>query len=134
MKTAKTVIGSILASAKNHDDGDRMVRTIKIGEWVRQGDINIQRVERSAVKGKEIKDHQLAPGNTKGSRHILETGKRVRILSPGLNDPLQGPFIVAQERFTVTHPEHSNISLPSGSYAVTYQRDLAQENRARVMD
>ena len=132
-KTAKQVMGEIETAATEHSAELRMVRTIEVGQFVRQGDVYLQRVEsKKPAKSTEIKDRQLAPGNTPGSRHVVEGD--VKLYKPAGADPLVGPTIVAPERFTLTHPEHAHVSLPSGQYACTFQRDFMQEERARVQD
>lgn len=125
-------IAAISASAKTHTADERMVRTIVAPQWIRQGDINVQRVADDAPRGKPTTERQLAPGTSKGSRHTVSG--EVRVFEPAVADPLTGPIIESDERFVVEHPEHANVSLPSGTYAVTYQRDFAQEERARVQD
>ncbi len=128
---AVEVIERIRTNAETHTEQElRMIRVIEVGQWARQGDIAVQRVDEEP-RTKRTADRQLAPGNTKGSRHILE-GKVDAYEGGG--DLLEGPLLIARERFTVTHPEHAHISLPSGTYRVTYQRDLQMEERARVMD
>ncbi|HXJ41719.1 MAG TPA: hypothetical protein VNH18_20755 [Bryobacteraceae bacterium] len=75
---------------------------------------------------------QLAPGTTQGSRHCirdLSTVKLWRIASP---TPLDGPVIEAPSGVTVEHPEHGDVTLPPGVYAVVYQRALAEELRRTV--
>ena len=128
---AQKTIEKLTTDAQAHTADLRMVRTIAVDQWVRQGDICVQRIS-AHTKAKPTDDRQLAPGTTKGSRHIVVGD--VTIYPPIGNDPLTGPTIHAPERFTVTHPEHADVSLPSGDYAVTYQRDYAQEERARVAD
>jgi len=129
---AETSIEQIQVAAQNHGAELRMVRTITVGQWIRQGDVFLRRVEANHPRGKETANRQLAPGKTKGSRHIVEGD--VTICAPTTTDPLVGPIVKADERFTVAHPEHAHVSLPSGTYATTFQRDFAQEERARVMD
>ena len=124
------VMDKIQKEADKHTDELRFVRTIAIDDVVRQGDIYITCTDLDP-RGEEIAERQLAPGSTKGSRHVAHGDVKLYKVN---NDVLTGPLIVARERFEVKHPEHSNISMPSGSYAVTYQRDLAAEERARVQD
>lgn len=133
-ENAEKTITAIQQDAQQHAAPDlRMVRTIDVGQHVRQGDVYIERIAPDAAHGASITDRQLAPGTTKGSRHCVDGD--VRLFAPsGEVDPLTGPIIDASERFTVTHPEHAHISLPSGRYAVTYQRDYAAEERTRVRD
>lgn len=129
---AVSVLAKIEAEAKTHSNDLRMVRTMEVGQWVRQGDIHVERIEKMPTGLKARSDRQLALGATQGSRHVCESGPKLYDLrSP---NPLQGPLVDAPERFVVTHPEHAHVSLPRGLYAVTYQRDFAEEEIAAVRD
>ena len=76
---------------------------------------------------------QLAPGTTKGSRHILDSVDGVAFYADPQADVLTGPVIETECERTVTHPEHGDVVLPAGVYAITYQRAYADELR-RVAD
>ena len=114
------------------DNELRFIKKMKVGQWAHQGDIAIQMVDKIR-SGKESNELQLAPGTTKGSRHVLAdfTG---RITLPNDRGPLEGPEFEAKERFTLKHPEHAHYSLPSGKYRVIYQRNLELEEIERVRD
>lgn len=131
---AKSILDKILTEAEANSDSLRMVRTIEVGQWVRQGDVYLRAIQAPALDTYEpIAERQLAPGTTKGSRHIAEGNVTIyRYDAPA--SPLLGPVVCAHERFTVTHPEHAHVSLPSGWYQVLFQRDFAQEELARVAD
>ena len=132
--TAEAVFSQIKDAAERHANPEvRFVRTMQVGQWVRQGDINIARVGDRAARGTETWRRQLAPGETQGSRHVVADGG-VRVYLPAKPGPLVGPVIVAKERCVVTHPEHAHVSLPSGTYAVTFQRNYAMEEITRVQD
>jgi hypothetical protein len=154
---AREVIDDIEQQAKEANDDLRMARVVEPGQWLRQGDITVVRVDHAPHVQASEKAHpsQLAPGNTKGSRHVLKGAaaffidveeffesefadsmakvmglERTREL-----EPLIGPLIKAPKRFTITHPEHSDLSLPGGcEYLVLYQRDYEQEEISRVAD
>lgn len=155
--TAQTVIAEIEENAKSFAAPTpelRMVRTIEVGEHVRQGDCLIERLTRvPKVFSVRTTNRQLAPGTTQGSRHVLGVAKtdwlgewsqpdqlphehEVWILPKAEQEkqPLVGPVIVITGRCVVTHPEHAHVSLPSGTYGVTYERDLEREEIARVVD
>ncbi len=98
--------------------------------------------------GKPIKDRQLAPGTTQGSRHVAEgdcelldvnrmdMAVTVNRLVRGGAVPFQliGPAVRCIGDVTVTHPEHGHRTLPAGGdWAVVFQRDHAEEVR-RVRD
>lgn len=126
------VIEKIQEAAKKQTAELRFVRAMDLDQVARQGDIYLTKIEDVPEGAKEINEMQLAPGTTKGSRHVVH-GARVFVL-PESTDPLLGPIVTSKERFEVQHPEHANFSMPSGTYQVTYQRDYAREERARVMD
>lgn len=133
--TAAEVLDKIVKNAETFTEAHtdlRFARTVGMEEWIRQGDIALVRISKDSSVGNPITERQLAPGTTQGSRHIVE-GK-VKLFAPATGDPLSGPVIDAPGRFTVTHPEHADISLPAGRYGVFYQRDLQKEERARIQD
>ncbi len=76
---------------------------------------------------------QVAPGNTQGSRHILDSLRGVKIFQRPNATPLQGPIMRFAEERTLTHPEHGDVVCPPGVYEITYQRAFADELR-RVQD
>lgn len=119
------------------NDGDHRIETMSAGDAWAQGDVAI--IALDAVPADAMLDEspsaQLAPGNTQGSRHLLDSldGLRLFARTGGEATPLAGPVIEAERRFSVTHPEHGNVSLPPGVYQVRYQRAFAEELR-RVQD
>lgn len=103
----------------------RMVRTCPVGDVaLRQGDIYIWRLPALPKGCTQRADRQLALGQSVGSRHVAEAGPVLYDLPEKARHPLLGPVIEAPERFTVTHPEHAHLSLPSGTYQVGYQLDM----------
>jgi len=113
----------------------RVVKKITIGQAVRQGDIYLHRVEDDHPRGDESENKQLAVGATRGSRHLAVGANCFEPQAVpswvDANQPL-GPLIVAQDSFTVTHPEHAHCELPRGTYQVTHQMD--PRTRQRVED
>lgn len=121
----------------------RIVRSIKPGQFIRQGDVYVLCVGDNTELGKPSKMRQLAPGSSKGSRHIVEGDARMSIgwVEPeGLNlyaqaakmlrvprerivAALAGPAIHADGAFRVTHPEHADYTLPGGCYVTWGQLD-----------
>jgi len=132
MVDTRTAMERTQECARTHNAEARMVRTIPIGHHVRQGDIFLTRIATLPEGLKQTTERQLAPGTTKGSRHILSGSAVAYTRTNG--DVLEGPVVVGKERFVVEHPEHGNASIPRGVYSCTYQRDFAKEERARVMD
>jgi len=134
MTTINKTLDNIKQSAATHTAQERFVRTMQIGEWFAQGDldiIQITKIEFDSLKGVKTQ-HQLAPGSTKGSRHIASNG--VQVFTNKNNDALAGPVLSATARWSVTHPEHADVSLPAGYYRIDYQRDYELEERERVRD
>lgn len=92
---------------------------------MQQGDIYIHPVAADHPRGAPIANRQLAEGNTKGSRHILEGGVQV---FAGTTRPTYvperfplGPCFVVAESAHLTHPEHAWLAMGAGTYQVTYQ-------------
>ncbi len=114
----------------------RVVDSISEGQFARQGDLYIVSVP--LAEGEPTNERQLAPGSTQGSRHTVDAS--VEVLKPtnymqrnqttkGLS--FYGPMLRSKDRFTVSHPEHADISLPAGCYQVLFQSDFASQQRAR---
>ena len=116
------------------------------GEVAHQGDVYVIRVGewddlysicmdfRRSECGKRTSYRQLAPGTTKGSRHVAE-GDGLTVFAPAKGaDALEGPRIEASEEWCLAHPEHADHVFGPGKYCVTYQRDFASEERTRVVD
>jgi hypothetical protein len=122
------IVKQIEKQAESHSNAPKSVN-LEIGDICRQGDIYIQRVDDTYAKGKQIADTQLAPGTSKGSRHVVEGAK---VYSPETSDILHGPVIVAEQAFVVTHPEHPDYTFGPGTYRVGYQLDA--KTRERVAD
>jgi hypothetical protein len=138
--TLTKVLEDIKKHAAGHTGKEvRAVEKMKIGDIFRQGDCYIKKVEETKF-GKPALSNQLAPGSSKGSRHIVEgaevftgweapasffaaTAKRLGVNRERLVEALQGPAIVAKKSFTVTHPEHADVTLPAGHYVTWGQLD-----------
>ena len=110
----------------------RFIEVLAPGEAIRQGDLYLISIPPYANPGKGSGTRQLAPGETQGSRHIVEGD--VDVITVTTKDPLIGPVVVGKSRFTLTHPEHAHFSMPAGCYQVRYQRDYAAEEVARMRD
>ncbi len=134
-QTVIEVIEKIKADAQKHSDEPRFVRVVSEGDEIRQGDIYLYPVNTAPtnLEAQQSATRQLAPGESKGSRHIVVTPS-VKIFNKKNPNALDGPVLFAEERFVVTHPEHADISCPPGTYNVTYQRDHMKEEMERVRD
>jgi len=137
MSTAvEKIIETLTTKAKELAVSDvRIIKTINVGESVRQGDIYIHCVDKDHAHGKVIQKRQLAIGESKGSRHILE-GENVTVFE-GTTQPewctnsLLGPCIALNERSLISHPEHSNVEMPAGLYQITHQMDARTLERVK---
>ena len=101
-----------------------------------QGDVAIIRIAGVPAGCTEVKpEAQLAPGTTKGSRHILASLEGVEMYRLSNPTPLDGPIMVLKKGGEVTHPEHGNVVLleNEATYHIRYQRAYAEELR-RVED
>lgn len=162
-----------------------------VGDAVRQGDIYIQKIDDIDeppvfYKRVENPNPQLAPGDNKGSRHVLASLAGVEVFEPvdsidartsdefknylalyAESTPesttgrsidwrsrleaqqrelqragrlltaltLRGPILRVKNTVTVTHPEHGDWVLPTGTYQITYQRTVDSARQiARVLD
>lgn len=139
MKNAVETLETIKKSAKTMQQV-RVVEGMKIGEVARQGDIYVERVAAIEGKGTAVKSRQLAPGTTKGSRHIVEDSPNVTLWEsrPSLNGRASfqiGPAIEAKGDFSVTHPEHAFIKFIIGKatqfFQVWFQADFNRKERAK---
>ncbi len=118
------------------------------GEVAHQGDVYIVRVQKhqdvyevhqdlwpqSKKRGPFTVNRQLVPGNTKGSRHVVE-GDKVKVYAvPEGSSPLEGPTIEAEGEWTLTHPEHAHHKFGAGTYVAIFQRDFSQRGVTAVTD
>ena len=134
--TTETVFNEVQSKAESIAcDKERAIEVMDIGDEVRQGDIYITMIDGKPAGAKQIKDAilQLAPGNTQGSRHCLRSFEGVKLFALDNPGPLDGPIIVADQPFTIDHPEHGNRTFPAGTFAITFQRAFADDLR-RVQD
>lgn len=130
---------AITESAKTADHNMRHVESIAVGEFARQGDCYLLRLDKPITGWRPTDERQLAPGVSNGSRHVAEGA--VEIFTSPESNPVErlrdgrsrllGPQIVAKERFTVTHPEHAHVSLPAGTYQTSYQLDYVRQQAVR---
>ena len=121
----------------------RVVRRIEIGHAVQQGDVYLHRVADDFPRGEQIGagSVQIALGEGNGARHMAEGPVRVFkgvSLPPGCGSPLDvhpseitGPVVIADDTWSLTHPEHPHHSLPAGTYQTTYQYDPQTMRRVR---
>ena len=135
MKTALEVHNNLLemAGQVNHQEC-RVIDSMEIGQAIRQGDVYLVKVKEKPADLVPTLDLQIAKGETKGSRHILEQTPTLKVYKLKSPSPLQGPVIESKERINLTHPEHAHFSLPAGCYTSYYQQDFAAEEIRAVRD
>lgn len=132
MKTATEVLSEIQSAAAETRPDVRRVATMKPGEYARQGDVYVTRLNELPELGKPYEGRQLAPGTSKGSRHVVALSVDADLFDVVQPGPLDGPIIDAKSRLLIEHPEHGHLDLPPGVYAVTYQRDYARERADEI--
>jgi hypothetical protein len=118
----------------NHNT-TRVVKDIPIGKGIRQGDVYLKRVEKIPPEySVHTMDLKIAKGDTKGSRHILEDTKGLRVYRKSSPGPLEGPAFTSVTDIHLTHPEHPSFCLAAGTYLSYYQRDMSLEEIRAVRD
>lgn len=132
MEVAK-VAERIEQEAKTASGAKRIIKKMKVGETIRQGDIYLVRISELTEQERKIckpwKGQQLVRGTQGGARHMAEGAKlfesdRQRFTSKARTaTTLLGPIVIAERRCTITHPEHAHFELPRGHYQTVYQLD-----------
>jgi len=117
------------------------VGKIPIGKHVRQGDVYLVHVEGNqksdimhdgSTDGE--KSLQLAPGETKGSRHFLNVVPGVRLFAPHRQSEFLGGYIEVDEGATarVTHPTHREFHIEGPcNLQVKFPMDLSDPQQIR---
>ena len=126
MTESTRVLKWIRREAEGNESTLRWVEACAAGDEMRQGDVYLYPLRAPPEVGASLGHYtkQIAPGSTTGSRHVI-LGE-ADIYARKKNGPLDGPYVHAHERVTLTHPEHAHISLPAGWYEVRYQRDYEE--------
>ena len=117
----------------------RNLRRMEINSAIQQGDVYLHRVDVSHPRGDKLGTRQVAVGDNIGARHVVEgkisvfSGKKLpeTFKSQEFKNELLGPVVVAEDKFTLGHPEHAHHCLPAGTYQVTYQLDYATKERVQ---
>ncbi len=71
---------------------------------------------------------QVAVGEGVGSRHTVAT-RAATVYGRSGAGVLDGPVVVADKPWTLCHPKHRDVTFGPGKYAITYQRQYAEELR-----
>lgn len=113
----------------------RVLRELKIGQAIQQGDVYLHRVPDDFPHAEQIGEEsvQVALGTSNGARHMAEGEVKVFKgvkLPDGVKAPMDvqaaeiiGPLVIASKTWTLSHTEHPHHRLPKGAYQVTYQYD-----------
>ena len=134
-------------NAKKRMPSVRDCSQVKPMQVIRQGDIYVVIVDEIEGKGAEIKNRQLVPGISNGSRHVVADSPHVRIFKSRPKDLIAklekklgqrildiqiGPAIEAETEWTITHPNHPFCSkIPAGKAQIIYQVDPVTKQRAQ---
>jgi hypothetical protein len=146
---ARTAYAEVLHAAEEiRSDAHETIVTLSPGDVVRQGDLHITCLDGEPKGGIPAGTRQLAPGTTRGSRHVVEgecdvlrvpdaaAVAALRRVVPGADErQFVGPIIRARGPVTITHPQHGDRRLPGDAcYLVTYQRSWLEEQARRQLD
>jgi hypothetical protein len=66
---------------------------------------------------------------TRGSRHILNSLENVVMYRKDNPTALEGPILHVKKDVVLEHPDHGHVGLTPGFYAITFQRQMAEELR-----
>lgn len=130
-----TTAEAALAKVKSHaesikNDGPHEIEVMDEGDMWCQGDVGLLKIGDVPPDARHCAlPSRLAPGTTRGARHLLEWAPKARAYLLPDATPLDGPVIDAPGGMRVGHPEHGDVTLPPGAYAVVYQRAYADELR-----
>jgi len=112
---------------------------MKPGDIHWQGDVGILMISEVPDGFVAIKNIiQLAPGTSRGSRHIIHEAVRYQTYRSKSNAPrseMEGPVIVSDSKFRVDHPDHGTVIVPPGVYQIRYQQVVRPDGQVvRVRD
>ena len=135
--TMELTIEKLEVVAKETADNKPRTCKHKIGTYGRQGDIYLHPVSPDHAHGAKTENRQLAEGESRGSRHIIEGDVKLFLgttLPKSVTDrTFLGPMIeVGPKGATVTHPEHAHVNIvDAGCYQITHQMDARTLQRVR---
>lgn len=128
---ALDVFKQIQQHAEAQKNGSERKINPVVGQYYPQGDLNfwpLSQVPETAIPAPAVA--QLAPGNSRGSRHCIADSCLNLVEFYSLPNPneLQGPILRLLGLTRITHPEHGDHLYPAGTIlAVTYQRRYAND-------
>jgi len=126
-------ISDILDHAQENQINEELllVPELEVGDYIPQGDINLI-VLPSVPPGAllvEEPSKQIVVGNSKGSRHCLNSLENVRIYRLPNPNALQSIIIEFLGETILEHPEHKNQLWKKGVVIVSHQRQRAGDLR-----
>ena len=133
MQSVTDIVATIQEAEKiKSDETQRFPDAASAGDCCRQGDVYLMLLDKIPPGAqKVVTPVQLAPGNTQGSRHCLDSTEGVVAYQLKDGTEFDGPILKLNCERTITHPEHGDWILPAGIYAVGYQRTQDGLDRAR---
>ena len=139
MTTAINTAGNALrqSAAEKIDNGAPViVPELQVGYMWAQGDVGVLRIDslpREAHKEPMPPTGQIAPGNTKGSRHCIaqEHQGHVEFYRVNDRDALSDVCLKALKPWRLEHPEHADCTFEAGTYRILHQQN---EQMERVRD
>lgn len=138
------------AAEKHRRDLPITLDNMSVGDAAAQGDVALEYIgetlkraekhlglEPGSLKVSKAQSAQLAPGNTKGSRHIIHDMTGITLYELPNATPIDGPVILLSaecgDGMVLTHPQHPwHTYTQPGFYAVHYQRTAAEELKRRL--
>lgn len=108
-----------------------MLRDLDFTEAYRQGEILIFRLTKRGCRGiptyglKRKPDNVIREGEQNGHEHKVEGNGQLSMFpnSESESPPEEGIIEVGKEGAKITHPEHKDIDLKPGTYAVKTQKE-----------
>ncbi len=106
---------------------------VPLGSIYWQGDVGFLRVTSTDAPQVPLQA-QLAPGATRGSRHIINPESKCVLYRKRERDVAEGPVVEAISDLQVDHPDHGTVILPPGLYQIRYQRQIDDGQIHRMVD
>lgn len=138
IKTTVQEAGNLLRQSSESIDSSKPVilEDLPVGKAFAQGDVAILALDKLPSGAQKIdmpSSGQVAPGNTKGSRHCIAQPDHMHVdlYRVSDSDNLSDLCIVAKKPWTLEHPEHAHVTCPPGVYRFLHQQN---EQRERVRD
>ena len=115
----------------------RISEAADVGSGVWQGDLGIEIIEQvprdyTVVVRPTAENLKLVPGDTRGSRHILDSHDGVSMFRKADWGPesLDGPCLIVDQERTIEHPVHGAVIIPAGfTVRCRYQRVWDEEKK-----